>query len=294
MVEASYLATSIVGGFVIGFIYSIVALGITIIYGILHIPDFSHGNRYMLGAYAGFATAMAVANGFSYFSAILAAILASALIALASYRLVYKKLHDAPHITSFIAAIGLLLLLEGVALAIFGPRYQSLNTPFDYVVNVGGLRINFHRIVVLIASVLAIAALFIFLKKTVTGVALEATAQSPIGARLVGIKTEKMTMLAFILAGALAGYSAALIAPITYVYPTMGAELNLKAFVICVVGGLGNIPGAIVGGLLLGLIEALFGSFVAIKWKGLVAFAILVAILCLKPEGLFGKRVRRA
>ncbi len=162
------------------------------------------------------------------------------------------------------------------------------------MVVIGALRINAQRLVVLFCSIAAIASLLYFLKRTTTGIALEAVAQSPIGAKLVGINTDKMTLIAFAIAGALAGFAAALIAPITLVYPIMGAELNLKAFVICVVGGLGNIPGAIAGGLVLGIVESLYGGYFDIRWKNLVAFGILVAILVLKPEGLFGRKERRA
>ncbi|WP_290726528.1 branched-chain amino acid ABC transporter permease [Archaeoglobus sp.] len=296
MIEINYFINVLIGGLVVGFIYALTALGITIIYGILQIPDFSHGNRYMLGAYAGFLAASIAGNmlEISYIAAILAAVAVSALVGVLSYLLVYRRLLDAPHITSFIAAIGLLMLLEGFALAVFGPRYQHIHTPFDYMVLVGALRISAQRLVILLSSIATIAFLFYFLKRTITGIALEAVAQSPIGARLVGINTDKITLIAFAIAGALAGFAAALIAPITLVYPIMGAELNLKAFVICVVGGLGNIPGAIAGGLVLGIVESIYGGYFDIRWKNLVAFGILVAILILKPEGLFGKKERRA
>ncbi|WP_086975750.1 branched-chain amino acid ABC transporter permease [Archaeoglobus fulgidus] len=296
MIEINYFMNLLLGGLVVGFIYALTALGITIIYGILQIPDFSHGNRYMIGAYAGF-LAVSVAGSMleiSYVAAILGAVAVSSVIAVLSYLFVYKRLLSAPHITSFIAAIGLLMLLEGFALAVFGPRYQRIHTPFDYMVVIGALRINAQRLIVLFCSIAAIASLLYFLRRTVTGIALEAVAQSPIGAKLVGINTDKMTLIAFAIAGALAGFAAALIAPITLVYPIMGAELNLKAFVICVVGGLGNIPGAIAGGLVLGIVESLYGGYFDIRWKNLVAFGILVAILILKPEGLFGKKERRA
>jgi len=296
MIDVNYFLGVLVGGLVVGFIYALTALGITIIYGILHIPDFSHGNRYMIGAYAGF-VASTIAGSMvelSYLAAIIASIAVSSAIAVLSYLLVYKRLLSAPHITSFIAAIGLLMLLEGIALAVFGPRYQRIYTPFDYMIVLGELRIHAHRIVILLASIAAIVALFYFLRRTITGTALEAVAQSTVGAKLVGINTDRITLIAFAIAGALAGYAAALIAPITLVYPIMGAELNLKAFVICVVGGLGNIPGAIAGGLVLGVVESLYGGFFDIRWKNLVAFGILVAILIVKPEGLFGKRERRA
>ncbi len=296
MIEINYFINLLIGGLVVGFIYALTALGITIIYGILQIPDFSHGNRYMLGAYAGFLAASVAGNmlEISYVAAILSAVAVSSIIAVLSYLLVYKRLLNAPHITSFIAAIGLLMLLEGIAMAVFGPRYQRIYTPFDYMVVIGALRINAQRLVVLFCSIAAIASLLYFLKRTTTGIALEAVAQSPIGAKLVGINTDKMTLIAFAIAGALAGFAAALIAPITLVYPIMGAELNLKAFVICVVGGLGNIPGAIAGGLVLGIVESLYGGYFDIRWKNLVAFGILVAILVLKPEGLFGRKERRA
>ncbi|AAB90410.1 MULTISPECIES: branched-chain amino acid ABC transporter permease [Archaeoglobus] len=296
MIEINYFMNLLLGGLVVGFIYALTALGITIIYGILQIPDFSHGNRYMIGAYAGFLAASVAGSmlEISYVAAILGAVAVSSVIAVLSYLFVYKRLLSAPHITSFIAAIGLLMLLEGFALAVFGPRYQRIHTPFDYMVVIGALRINAQRLIVLFCSIAAIASLLYFLRRTVTGIALEAVAQSPIGAKLVGINTDKMTLIAFAIAGALAGFAAALIAPITLVYPIMGAELNLKAFVICVVGGLGNIPGAIAGGLVLGIVESLYGGYFDIRWKNLVAFGILVAILILKPEGLFGKKERRA
>lgn len=296
MIEINYFVSLLLNGLIAGFIYSLIALGITIIYGILSIPDFSHGNRYMIGAYAGFVATTFVVGMVEtgYIAAIISATAISLVIAVLSFLFVYKRLLKTSHITSFIAAIGLLMVLEGVALAVFGPRYQRIPTPFDYILVIGELRINAHRLLILIGSISAVATLFYFLKRTATGIALEAVAQSPIGAKLVGINTDRITLIAFALAGALAGYAAALIAPITLVYPIMGAELNLKAFVICVVGGLGNIPGAIAGGLILGVAESLYGGYFDIRWKNLVAFGILVAILIMKPEGLLGKRERRA
>lgn len=295
MLEFDYIIYFSLTGLLIGFVYSLVALGVTIIYGIINIPDFSHGNRYMLSAYAGFLSATAFNGGLAgYLFAIIVAACVGALIAMMSYVLVYRRIESGPHITAFIAALGILMILEGVARATFGTQYYIIQSPYDFTIALSSLRIEAHKLVVLSASIIAICLLLIFLEKTTTGIALGATAQSPLGAKLVGINTNNMTLLAFGISGALAGYAATLIAPITMIYPTMGAELNLKAFVICVVGGLGNIPGTFLSGLILGLTESLFGAFIDMKWKNLVAFVILVLILCIKPEGIFTKRGRKA
>jgi len=281
----------ILNGIVIGSVYSLMALGLTLIYGILHIPNFAHGNKYMLGAFI--SLSLVAALKINYWLAIVISMAVLAVIGLLTERFIYRPLHDQPHINSFIAAIGLLLLLEGIAFAIWGGEWHRF--PFAYKQNLtfGGITITLHRLLVIIVTALLIVLLQLFIKKTSWGWAIEAVAQNREGAQLVGINVLLVSSLAFAIGTALAAAASSLIAPIYLVYPAMGGLPLIKAFVVIILGGMGSLPGAVLGGYLLGLIESLAGGYIAMIYADLFAFAVLVTVLAIRPTGLFGKKAGR-
>jgi len=280
----------LVNGIMLGAAYSLVALGLTLIYGILHIPNFAHGHKYM---WAAFTSLFLVVNFHTnYWVSLVIAMVVLGFVGAGVERLVYRPLRNAPHVNSFIAAIGLLLFLESLSLIFWGADFRRFPTLYDKPIHIFGVAITLQRLLVIIAAALFIILLQVFIKRTWLGATIEAVAQNPEGAQLVGISIDRVSSLTFGIGTSLAAAAASLIAPIFLVYPTMGAMPNLKAFVVIIIGGMGSIPGAVIGGLMLGLMEALGGGYISTDYKDLFAFGALVTFLTLRPTGLFGKGVR--
>jgi branched-chain amino acid transport system permease protein len=280
----------LVNGIMLGAAYSLVALGLTLIYGILHIPNFAHGHKYM---WAAFTSLFLVVNFHTnYWVSLLIAMVVLGIVGAGVERLVYRPLRNVPHINSFIAAIGLLLALESLSLIFWGADFRRFPTLYDKPIHLLGVAITLQRLLVIAGAALFIILLQVFIKRTWLGATIEAVAQDPEGAQLVGISIDRVSSLTFGIGTALAAAAATLIAPVFLVYPTMGSMPNLKAFVVIIIGGMGSIPGAVIGGFMLGLIEALGGGYISTDYKDLFAFGALVTFLTLRPMGLFGKGVR--
>lgn len=280
----------VLNGLTLGGIYSLVALGLTLVYGILHVPNFAHGAFYMAGAYAAFW--LVTTQGFNYWVGMAGAAVAVALIAVLAERLVFHPLRDAPGLHHMIAAIGLLLFLEAGAQAVWGADFHRLPTPYTGIVEIGGATAPVQRLMIVGAAFGLMVALHLFLKKTVMGSTIIAMAQNRQGAALVGIDPNRVAMLTFAISGVLAAVAATLYAPINLIYPAMGHLVITKAFVIIILGGMGSVPGAIVGGLIIGFAESFGAFYISPDYKDIIAFALLVVILSLRPEGLFTKGVR--
>jgi branched-chain amino acid transport system permease protein len=274
-------------GLTIGSVYSMVALGLTLVYGILHIPNFAHGALYMMGGYI--TLTMMTKLGFHYWLAIIVSVLAVGFIGVLMERFVFNLLRDAPPIHDKIAAIGILLFLEAFAQFVWGADYQTMPTPYGQVVNLFGLTFTLQRILIIVSAIIVMILLYLFLKKTFTGATIIAMSQNREGANLVGINTNKVAMLTFMISGGLAALASSLAAPINLVFPGMGHLVILKAFVIIILGGMGSIPGAIIGGYILGFSESLGATYISNDYKDLIAFILLVLILTVKPTGLFAK-----
>lgn len=281
------LFQQIINGLTIGSVYSLVALGLTLVYGILHIPNFAHGALYMMGGYITYTMMQYV--GLHYWLAIFVSIIVVGLLGVLMERIVFHPLRNAPPIHDKIAAIGILLFLEALAQLIWGADYLGMNTPYGQVINLFGLTITFQRILIIIAAVVVMIVLYLFLRKTFMGMTVIAMSQNRDGANLVGINTNKVAMLTFMISGALAAIAASLASPINLIFPGMGHLVILKAFVIIIIGGMGSIPGAIIGGYIIGLTESLGATYISNDYKDLIAFMLLVAILSAKPTGLFAK-----
>ncbi|RFU64768.1 branched-chain amino acid ABC transporter permease [Peribacillus glennii] len=284
------LIQQLFNGLTIGSVYSLVALGLTLVYGILHIPNFAHGALYMLGGYI--TLTMMTSAGLHYWLAIFVSILVVGLTGVLLERLVFHPLRHAPPIHDKIAAIGILLFLEAFAQFVWGADYQSMPTPYDKVINLFGITFTSQRLLIIVSAIAVMILLYLFLKKTFIGSTIIAMAQNREGANLVGINTNKVAMLTFMISGALAAIACSLAAPINLVFPGMGHLVILKAFVIIILGGMGSIPGAIVGGYILGFSESLGATYVSNDYKDIIAFVLLVIILSVKPTGLFAKEGR--
>jgi branched-chain amino acid transport system permease protein len=280
----------VLNGLTLGGVYSLVALGLTLVYGILHVPNFAHGAFYMAGAFVAFYLISSL--GLHYWIAMAGAAAAVALIAVVAERLVFHPLRNAPYLHHMIASIGILLFLEAGAQALWGADFHRMQTPYTEVLSFGGLSLPAQRILIIVAAFVLVGLLQLFLKKTITGATIVAMAQNRDGAALVGIDANRVAMLTFAISGALAGMAAVLYAPINLVYTSMGNLVITKAFVIIVLGGMGSVPGAIVGGLIIGFAEAFGAFYISTDYKDIIAFVLLVAILSCRPEGLFSKGAR--
>lgn len=282
------LLQQVVNGLTVGSVYSLVALGLTLVYGILHIPNFAHGALYMVGGYI---TLLSMTSlGVPYFVAMFIAILVVGVLAMLMQRLVFHPLRHSPPIHDKIAAIGVLLFLEALVQLIWGAEYRSVTTPFNEVISILGITVTQQRILIIFAAVIVMILLQLFLKKTKTGSAIVAMSQNREGAFLVGVNANKVALLTFFISGALAAVAASIASPINLVYPGMGHLVILKAFVIIIIGGMGSIPGAIVGGYILGITESLGATFISSTYSDLIAFVLLVFILTMRPQGLFAKK----
>jgi branched-chain amino acid transport system permease protein len=280
----------VLNGLTLGGVYSLVALGLTLVYGILHVPNFAHGAFYMAGAFVAFYLISSL--GLHYWVAMAGAAAAVALIAVLSERLVFHPLRNAPYLHHMIASIGILLFLEAGAQALWGADFHRMQTPYTEVLSLAGLSLPAQRILIIVAAFVLVGLLQLFLKKTITGATIVAMAQNRDGAALVGIDANRVAMLTFAISGALAGMAAVLYAPINLVYTSMGNLVITKAFVIIVLGGMGSVPGAIVGGLIIGFAESFGAFYISTDYKDIIAFVLLVVILSFRPEGLFSKGAR--
>jgi branched-chain amino acid transport system permease protein len=279
----------LVNGIALGSVYALVALGLTLVYGVLKVPNFAHGALYMLAAYVVYV--VLTSAGGSYPVAIVVSVATIAALGAVMELAVFRHLEGESAVHMMIAALGVLFFLEGTADVVWGPDFRPVPTPLDGVVTAFGVNITQQRILVIFAAVVAMLGLYLLLKRTLVGMSIEALAQDREGALLVGIDTKRVALLTFAISGVLAAVAGSLIAPLVLVFPLMGAVVILKAFVIVILGGMGSVPGAIVGGYLLALAETMAGTYVAFAFSELIAFALLVLVLVFKPTGLFAKGV---
>jgi branched-chain amino acid transport system permease protein len=279
-------------GLTLGAIYGLVALGLTLVYGVLHIPNFAHGALYMVGGYVAYTLVNKL--GLEYWWAMLGAGAVVALLAMLMQALVFVPLRKAPELYDMIGAIGVMLFLEATAQFIWGADFHRLPTPYGQVLEIAGMPFPLQRLLIVVAALFLVVLLHLFLTRSVTGSTIMAMAQEPQGAALVGIDARRVTYLVFAISGVLAAVAATLYAPINLLYPTMGNLVIVKAFVIIILGGMGSFPGAILGGLIIGMAESFGGFYVSSDYKDIIAFVLLVAILSVRPQGLLTHGLRGA
>lgn len=275
----------------VGSIYALIAMGVAMIYGVMNVPDFALGAKAMLGGYVAFLVTASLHQ--NYGVALIGSIVVLAVLGVGVERWIFRPLAGAPPINGFISSFGLLLIFENFALLVFGSSYRRILSPFDsQAVNIFGASLTMQRLLVVLVAITVMVGLHLFIRFTTLGTAIRAVAQNRRGALLCGIHTERIAGVTMAIGSALAGVAGALIGPISMVYPSMGETLIVKAFVITILGGMGSIIGAIVGGYILGLIEALGAMYISVDYKDAFAFALLVIVLTMRPQGLFGKAPR--
>lgn len=282
----------LINGLSLGSIYALIALGYTMVYGIVRLINFAHGDIYMIGAYAGF-FAVTVLK-ISFLPALLGAMAVTALLGVIIERLAYRPLRNAPRIAVLITAIGVSLLLEYGSMLFVTPQPRTFPKVFpEQIYHIGGVIINSQQIVILVITIVLMLVLTYIVHKTKVGKAMRASAYDVDAARLMGINVDNVISVTFAIGSGMAAAAGVLVG-IYYnsIDPLMGIMPGLKAFVAAVLGGIGIIPGAMLGGLILGMIEALVSGFFSSTYRDAVAFVLLIIILLVKPAGLLGKNVR--
>jgi branched-chain amino acid transport system permease protein len=279
----------VINGLVIGSIYALVALGLLLIFNSVQIVNFAQGQLLMLGAFIGISGA--VQHDLPIMVAWLITVAAMAVLGIVFMVIAYFPLRGRPPFLVILTTIAIGIVLENLAIIIWGPLPVSLPSPVaGPPLRVAGAVVSRHQIIVLAATSVVLLAQWLFLARTRFGVLMQATAQDLTMARLVGIRVNRTIATAFALGAVLAGLAGLLVAPIFLAEPTMGGILGLKGFVVSVVGGFGSLPGAVIAGLSLGLIETFGARFISSDFRDAYAFVILIAILVLRPRGLFGER----
>ena len=285
----STILRQIVNGLQTGSIYALVALGYSMVYGIITLLNFAHGDIIMIGAYvAWFAMARFAANPII---AIVAAVLGCTLLGVAIEKAAYKPLRGSPRISLLITAIGVSFLLENAAQMLFGASARSIPSFFSLSpLALGSIEISGNALVTVIVSAVSMLALTFLVQRTKMGKAMRAVSEDTDAAQLMGININSTITFTFAVGSALAGIGSVLYcAAYPQATPTMGSMLGLKAFVAAVLGGIGSIPGAMIGGFVIGIAEALVSAVGLSVWKDGVVFAILIIVLLVKPTGFLGR-----
>lgn len=279
----------VVNGLTLGAIYALVALGLLLIFGAARVVNFAQGQMLMLGAYLGLASMVDAAM--PPWLAYPVTLLAMGVVGLVVMGVAYLPLRGRPAYLVILTTIALGIVLENVALIVWGSLPVSVPSPVEgRPWRIAGAVVTQHQAFTLATTGVLLLALSLFLTRTRFGVLMQATSQDLTMARLVGIRVNRTIAVAFALGSALAGVAGLLVAPLFLAEPTMGGTLGLKGFVVSVLGGFGSLPGAVLGGLALGLIETFGARYVSSDFRDAYAFLILIAILCVRPQGLFGEK----
>ncbi|MBD3306389.1 branched-chain amino acid ABC transporter permease [candidate division KSB3 bacterium] len=287
-------------GLAVGGIYALIALGYTMVYGVMRLINFAHGDLFTLGAYLGLTVLTALALH-TYLGVLLGVLVLAvmvmglvAIVGAALERAAYRPLRESPRLSAVVSALGASVFLQNIIMLIYGARFQVYPQGIlpRTAIQVFGVSFPLMRIVLFLTSGVLMIALYLFIQRTKIGTAIRAVAVDQAAARLMGINVDRVILIVFLIGPALGGM-AGLMVGLYYgqINFTMGWIYGLKAFTAAILGGIGNIPGAMVGGILLGVIEALGSAYISIAWKDAIAFLVLILILIVRPTGLLGERV---
>lgn len=278
---------AILDGLMIGGVYAVISIGLTLVFGVMGIVNFAQAEFLMLGMFVAY-----YAWAWLGLDPLLAAPLAFVVVFLlgaALQRVLIRRVLKAPEVAQIFLTVGLLIVLENAALLMFGSSFRSVSTPYQTSsLQLGPLFVSVPYLAAFAMSVASGLALWLFLKSSWFGRAMRATAQDPMAARLMGIDSDRMHMLAFALGVGLTAFGGAVILPYLTASPTVGAQFVVLMFTVVVLGGLGSVAGAVVGGLAVGIIQSLSALVFPIQLQNLVLFVVFIAVLAFRPKGLLG------
>lgn len=287
--------SQLLNGLQIGSIYALVALGYTMVYGIVRLINFAHGEIIMVGAYMILLVNPFLRDlGLPPWLAVIVAIIVCVILGVLIERIAYRRLRTAPKLCSIITAIGMSLLLQNVFMLLFSPDPRPVDKIFSTPpILVGSISITITTILTIVCSIVLMFALQTFVKTTRAGRAMRAVSEDQDAAKLMGINVNRTISMTFAIGSALAAIGALFyVAQYPQVSPTMGSMLGLKAFVAAVFGGIGILPGAMIGGLIMGVVESMTKAYINSQLADAVVFGILIVVLVIKPSGLFGKHTK--
>lgn len=278
---------NIVGGLSAGSLYALVAVGLVTVFKATGIINFAQGDMAMLATFVAF---MALTQSqIGYWGALLVGLLFAALLGAGLERVFMRPLLNAPHVSQVMVTIGVGMILNGLAGIQWGYEPSGFPAPIGgHPLVVAGIAISKDNIVILALAVLVMVVLFAFYRYTRTGVALRATAQNLVAARLMGIPVGTVFAVSWAVAALLSGLAGMLIAPVLSLDPTFMAEVQIKSFAAAILGGITSLPGAVVGGLLLGVLESLVAGFISTDMKNVFTFSLILLVLILRPHGIMG------
>lgn len=280
-------------GLINGAFYALSALGLTLIFGLMRVVNFAHGDLYMVGGLLGWALTSAV--GLDFFTSLAIVIVVMGAVGWLIDRALISRVRGQGEEPGILLTLGLSIFLVNTALLVVGTAPQKVSLPLaNAPLFLGPVVVTQSRLFVVAMCALLIIAAHLLIQRTTLGRAMRATFQDPMAAQLVGIRSNQIYAVTFALGTALAGVAGMLLGSIYVAQATIGGLVSLKAFVVVILGGMGSFAGAIVGGLILGVVEALWGGYVATGYVDAIGFALVIAMLLVRPYGLFSKQAERA
>jgi len=287
--DAVLLAQGALNGVMLGLSYALVALGLNLIFGIMRIVNFAHGEMFMLGGYVAFY--LFGTFGINYFVTLALAVGIVGFIGVILEKFIFRPLTRRPEVamTSLIAAVGLAWVFQMLAVICFGELDKDIPTAFKGIIRLGGVVLTWERFVAIMLGVALVVLLNLFLIKTKFGKAIRAVAEDKEAAALQGIQVNRISALSFGIGSGLAAAAGVIITSIFVVNPSIGGDVILKAFLVVILGGMGSTSGAMLGGLLLGFIESYGGLFFSVPVVSVITFALIIMILIVRPQGLLGR-----
>ena len=303
-VDLDQIFQTLVDSATLGSVYALIALGYTMVYGILKLLNFAHGDVFMIGAYIGLgvlqlfggAASPSISIWLVLLIMLVAAMVGCAVVGVTIERFAYRPLRTAPRIAPLISALGVSFFLQYSVQLLLGAQHKTYDTflmdggrLFESVIAWGPLDVSLLRLIVIVGTALLMVALWLIVSRTRMGKAMRATAVDRDAAAMMGIDVDRVIVFTFVLGSALAGAGGVLFAMRSDVYPQMGFIVGLAGFVAAVIGGIGSVPGAMLGGYLLGLIESVTQTYITTEWSNLVIFSILIVFMLVRPQGLLGK-----
>ena len=280
-----------VNGTVLGGTYALLGTGLTLIFGVMRVVNFTHGELYAFGAYMAYG--LVAMLGLNFFASLALAVVLGCLLGAAVELIVLRPMKSADIDSVMLAMIGTGLVLQNAELWIWGGVAKLVPSPFDGTpLVVGPVSVLPLRLFVLCVSALLLFAFWFALERTRIGLSMRATFQDPEAAALMGVRTQWISTITFAVGSGLAAAAGALLGPVFMVSPTMGDLVGLKAFAIVILGGLGNLPGAVIGGLALGYVEEFGGGYVSTQYREAFGFLLIIAVLAIRPQGLVALKER--
>ncbi|MGH3023584.1 MAG: branched-chain amino acid ABC transporter permease [Gaiellaceae bacterium] len=302
--DVDFFVQQLVNGVTLGSVYALIALGYSMVYGILKLLNFAHGEVYMMGAFIGYFVLTGLGGADSPILPVapllilmfLAGMLGAGLLGVVIERFAYRPLRNAPRIAPLISAIGVSFFLQASALLLFTAQFRTYDTPqlipFSTGIEAGPLRISLVRMLVIGSAIVLMIALTVLVSRTRLGKAMRAVSYDREAATMMGIDADRVIVATFFIGSALAGAAGVMVGLVfERVFHFMGFIAGLKGFTAAVIGGIGNIPGAMLGGLLIGLAEAFSASYISSTFQNLIVFGILIVVMLVRPQGLLGSPV---